>query len=106
MDEVTSGRIFQFKKKKNHRVGRLCGSVVERLPFAQILILGSWDRVLHQPASPSACVSASLCVSFMNNQNLKKKSQGYPLRGKRLPPFLVRAISFPLIFWLSPSWPL
>ena len=32
---------------------------------------GSWDLVPHQalcrePASPSACVSPSLCVSFMN----------------------------------------
>ena len=32
---------------------------------------GSWDGVLHrapyeEPASPSACVSASLCVSLMN----------------------------------------
>ena len=55
--------------------GRLGGSVVERLPSAQVVILGSWDRVPHQapcrePASPSACVSASvsasLCVSLMN----------------------------------------
>ena len=47
--------------------GRLGGSVVERLPLAQIMIPGSWDQVLHQafcrkPASPSAYVSASLCV--------------------------------------------
>ena len=37
----------------------------------QGMIPGSWDQVLHQaprrePASPSACVSASLCVSLMN----------------------------------------
>ena len=48
--------------------GRLGGSVVEHLPSAQGMIPGSWDRVLHraprgEPASPSACVSASLCVS-------------------------------------------
>ena len=50
--------------------GQLGGSVVERLPWAQGVIPGSWDRVLHQascgePASPSACVSAclSLCLS-------------------------------------------
>ena len=41
------------------------------MPFAQVVIPGSWDQVLHQaphrePASPSACVSASLCVSLMN----------------------------------------
>ena len=36
-----------------------------------LLIPGSWDRVPHgapreEPASPSAYVSASLCVSLMN----------------------------------------
>ena len=45
--------------------GRLGGSVVERLPSAQDMIPESRDRVLHraprgEPASPSACVSASL----------------------------------------------
>ena len=45
--------------------GHLGGSVVEHLPVAQVVILESWDRVLHQaprrePASPSACVSVSL----------------------------------------------
>ena len=51
-------------------VGRLGGSGVERLPSAQGVILETRDRVPHQapcmePASPSACVSASLslCVS-------------------------------------------
>ena len=48
--------------------GRLGGSLVERLPSAQGVILEFWDRVPHQapyrePASPSAYVSASLCVS-------------------------------------------
>ena len=46
--------------------GHLGGSVVE--PLTQVVIPGSWDRVPHwaplkEPASPSACVSASLCVS-------------------------------------------
>ena len=46
-------------------------SVVEHLPSAQGLIPGSWNRVPYraprrEPASPSACVSASLCVSLMN----------------------------------------
>ena len=47
------------------REGHLGGSAVEHLPSTQIVILGSWDRVLHQasprePTSPSACVSAFL----------------------------------------------
>ena len=41
---------------------------VEHLLLAQVLIPGSWDQVSHQapcrdPASPSAYVFASLCVS-------------------------------------------
>ena len=52
-------------------VGRLHDSVVECLPLAQDMILRSWDGVLlwapcREPASPSAYVSASLCVSLMN----------------------------------------
>ena len=48
--------------------GCLGGSVVEHLPLAQVVIPGSWDRVPYQaphrkPASPSACVSSSVCVS-------------------------------------------
>ena len=47
--------------------GSLGGSVVWRLPLAQSAILESWDQVLHwapgmEPASPSACVSASLSI--------------------------------------------
>ena len=43
-------------------MGHLGGSVVERLPLAQVIIPGSWDQVPHQapcrqPASPSASVS-------------------------------------------------
>ena len=46
-------------------MGHLGGSEVEHLPWAQGVAPGSWDRVPHQsphrePASPSACVSASL----------------------------------------------
>ena len=49
-------------------LGRLGGSVVERLPLVQVVIMGSWDRVpcrapRREPASPFVCVSASLCVS-------------------------------------------
>ena len=47
--------------------GHLRGSEVEHLPLVQVVIPGSWDRVLHRaPASPSMCVSASLCVSLVN----------------------------------------
>ena len=61
--------ISLFSHKNISLQGCLGRSVVERLPLAQALILGPWDRVLHQapgrePASPSACVSAS--VSLMN----------------------------------------
>ena len=49
-------------------LGCLGGTAVGRLPLAQVVIPGSWDQVLHwaphrEPASTSACVSASLCVS-------------------------------------------
>ena len=48
--------------------GRLGDSVVEWLFLAQVGIPGAWDRVLHpassrEPASPSAYVSVSLCLS-------------------------------------------
>ena len=57
--------------------------MVEHLPSAQVVIPGSWDGVLNQaphrePASPSACVSASLsvCVSHEQiNRIFKKKIQ-------------------------------
>ena len=44
--------------------GHLGGSIVERVPLAQLVIPGSWDRVPHpaprrKPVSPSASVSAS-----------------------------------------------
>ena len=59
-----SGQILGLK-------GHLGGSVVERLPLAQGMILGSWDQVPHwapcgESASPSVYVSASFCVSLMN----------------------------------------
>ena len=49
---------------------------VKQLPSTQVMIPGSWDRVLHwapcrEPASPSAYVSASLCVS---HEEIKIKS--------------------------------
>ena len=64
-------RLLSVKKKGSLFLGCLDGSMVDRLPLAQGLIPGSWDRVPHwapyrEPASPSAYVSASLCVSLMN----------------------------------------
>ena len=54
-----------------NKKGHLGGSVVEHLPLAQVVIRGSWDQVPHpaphgEPASPSAYVSASLCMFLMN----------------------------------------
>ena len=51
--------------------GCLGGSAVEHLPLAQDGIPESQDQVPHgtpyrEPASPSACVSASPSVSLMN----------------------------------------
>ena len=53
----------------NTYAGHLGGSVVERLPSSQGMLLETQDRVPHrapcvEPASPSASVSASL--SLMN----------------------------------------
>ena len=49
---------------KDHALGSLGGSAVERLPSAQGVILGSRDRVLHRaPCREPASPSASLCVS-------------------------------------------
>ena len=47
---------------------RLGGSVVEHLPLAQVVIPGSWDRVLHQapcgePTSPRLSLGLFLCLS-------------------------------------------
>ena len=64
------------------KMGCVGGSVAEHLPSAQDVILGSWDQVLcrapwKEPASPSACISASLCLS-MNKwiKSLKKRKFG------------------------------
>ena len=61
-------RHSHFLLKGMVTAGRQGGSGVERLPSAQGVISGSWDRAPHQaprmgPASPSACASASLYVS-------------------------------------------
>ena len=51
--------------------GTWVAQLVRHLPSSQVLILGSWDRVLHrapceEPVSPSAYVSASVSVSLVN----------------------------------------
>ena len=56
---------------KREKLGCLGGSVVERLPSAQGVNEGSWDRVPYQApgkksASPSTYVSASLSVSLVS----------------------------------------
>ena len=74
------------KKLKKKKKGRLGGSAVKCLPSAQGVILESWDQVPHrapcmEPASPSAYVSASLCVSFMNKyikSFKRKRKEGTP----------------------------
>ena len=58
---------------KSSLSGHLGGSVVEHLPSAQGIILETQDRVPRwapwmEPASPSACASASFCVSLMNKE--------------------------------------
>ena len=60
-----------FNLKKREIQGFLGGSAVKGLPSAQGVILESWDRIpcralYVKPASPSACVSASLSLSLMN----------------------------------------
>ena len=67
------GKLWIIIKKQNKcsLKGPPGGSVVERLPSAQGVTLGSRDQVPHrapwmEPVSPSACVSVSLSVSLMN----------------------------------------
>ena len=82
--------------------------MVEQLPSTQGVIPGSWDRVLHQtpwrePASPSAYVSASLCVSHeLINKIFFKKSVR-----KRLAlggPNYVPGPQHTLLHWILPEW--
>ena len=58
----------QFKRLLG---GLLGGAAIEHLPLAQGVIPESRDQVPHwascmAPASPSACVSASLSVTLVN----------------------------------------
>ena len=53
--------------------GQLGGSVVERLPWAQGVIPGSWDRVLHQASCGGACFSLFLCLCISLSVSLMNK---------------------------------
>ena len=58
-------------KKDPSRGACLGGSVVERPPWAQVTILGSWDRVLCWAArSGTACFSLCLCLSLCRSPRL------------------------------------
>ena len=64
--ELINSTILKFRSS-----GHLGGSVVEPLLWAQGMILESQDQIpywvpLKEPASASAYVSASLCLSHMN----------------------------------------
>ena len=63
-DRDRSGNEHQQTQKRLER--HLGALAVEHLPSAQGMTPGSWDRVSHcrEPASPSACVSASFSVSL------------------------------------------
>ena len=66
--------------------GPLGGSAVERLPLTQVMIPGSWDQVPHwapceEPASPSACVSASPSV-FLTNKWIELTNIYYLIQKK------------------------
>ena len=66
-----AGLAFLYHSLNSHYRRCLGGLAVECLPSVQGGIPGFQDQVLHwapcmEPASPSACVSASLCVSLMN----------------------------------------
>ena len=88
---MNSGRGFKeayvregWSELENIR-GRLGGSAVECLPSTQGVILETQDQVPHEdpcmkPASPSACVSASLCVSHeqINKIFFKRSLLGSP----------------------------
>ena len=50
------------KDKKAELEGCLGISVVECLPLAQVLTLGSWDQVLHQASLQEVCFSLCLCL--------------------------------------------
>jgi len=75
--------LFTLEKSihRNEREGRLGGSVVERLPSAQVMVPGSWDRAPHRaPCSAGSLLlplplllpllMLSLSLSQINKQNI------------------------------------
>ena len=81
--------IVSLTQTNKYYGGSLGGSAVWRLPLTEGVILESQDRVPHrapgmEPASPSTCVSASLCVCVYHqsinqsiNQSIFKKNKSY-----------------------------
>ena len=68
-DMRTEGHLYVCKVRDERSQGHMGGSVIERLPSAQSIILETHDRIpagapCMEPASPSACVSASLSFSL------------------------------------------
>ena len=85
-DIKTLREMREINKYQSNKQGHLGGSVVERLPLAQGLILESRDWVPHrgpcmEPASPSAYVSVflslSLSLSWKNKLFKKKPTHEY-----------------------------
>ena len=58
---LTVRRIYIYKRALK---GHLGGSVVENLPLPQIVILGSWDQVLHQAPHLMLSLPMSLPLSL------------------------------------------
>ena len=57
--------------KGEKRGGAWGAQLVKRLPSAQVLIPGSWDRVLHWALCPSPC----LCSRSLTEKIFKKKKR-------------------------------
>ena len=68
MADFENGVLYCNVGSKLDSLGCLGGSVVERLPSAQVMILGSWDQVPHQAPywDPASSTYASASVSLMN----------------------------------------
>ena len=56
----------KLQREISEVVARLGGSVVERLPSAQVMIPGSWDRALSRaPCSVGVCFSLCLLLPLL-----------------------------------------
>ena len=74
---------WQLNPQNISRLGHLGGSVVGCLPFAQVVIPGSWDGVPHQLPTGSLLLPLpmslplSVCLLWINKYNIfKKMSRG------------------------------